>query len=142
MKKLADKLRCNAGESHYVSSLVGLFVALLFLAVILAITPIINQKQRLNSYVDAYARYIEVSGTTDIPASTIAQLSETYQITPTSPPVISTTYIGSTKHIQLETPFTITVEYEGEISVAGITLVPIKYPITAKAVGRSEMYWK
>lgn len=139
-KKIRRILLSERGDSSYISSFVYVLVVAIMIAFIINVFHIITVKQEMDHISDQLVKQIQLNGgkngDTDALFNYLAgELSEvsglTYQVN--SP--------GSTDHIQIGTPFYVSVT--GQCYLGGIWkfhLVPIN--IRAQGAGVSEHYWK
>lgn len=141
MKKLKRILSSRRGEGSYISAVVYVLVAVMFIALILNLFSVISAKQQLDICADQLTRQIQLSGEVGTETETLFDMLKAnigsvknvlYKV--------DTTYYNGRK-IQLGTLFKVTVTAEaslggfGDISIFKITLV-------SSAAGISEEYWK
>ncbi|MFT9493893.1 DUF4320 family protein [Anaerosolibacter sp.] len=126
-------LKCNKGEG-YIDTVVIVLVAMLIIALAMKVYPVFIAKNDLNAFVNELARVAEIEGrigsVTTVKAN---ELKETMGIDPT----ISWSRSG---RVQLNEEFTVTATQVVDIGFFEFGSYPIT--LTAKATGRSEVYYK
>ena len=130
MKKL---LRSRKGEG-YIDVCVIVLIVIVILALFTAVAPVLSAKIQLDNYADELAREAEISGR--IGAETTARAQTLNEKTGLSP----TIQWSRTGKIQLNQEFTVTCTVVQDIGFGEFGSFPIT--LTAKASGKSEVYWK
>lgn len=120
----------------YIDTLIGMMITFIVIALGLSILPVLIGQYMLSAEVHDLARDIAIVGEYD--GSTITVNGKAIQ--PTVKPENPTEEQYNGYKYQLGTEFTVTAEYEFNINIGGIASVDI--PLSAKATGRSETYWK
>lgn len=133
MKRLIEILRDQRGEG-YVDVVVILLVALLVIALGMKVFPVFVVKNELNTFANELARVAEIEGR--IGSATNIKENELEALMGFSPSVSWST----SGWVQLNNEFTVTVTREVDIGFFEFGSFPIT--LTAKASGRSEVYWK
>jgi Flp pilus assembly protein TadG len=133
LKRLKDILKDQRGEG-YVDVVVILLVALLVIALGMKVFPVFMAKNELNTFANELAREAEIEGR--IGSATNIKENELEALMGFSP-VVSWSTSG---RVQLNDEFTVTVTREVDIGFFEFGSFPIT--LTAKASGRSEVYWK
>lgn len=133
MKRLKEILRDQRGEG-YVDVVVILLVALLVIALGMKVFPVFVAKNELNTFANELARVAEIEGR--IGGATNIKENELEALMGFSPDVSWST----SGRVQLNNEFTVTVTQVVDIGFFEFGSFPIT--LTAKASGRSEVYWK
>jgi len=133
LKRLKDILKDQRGEG-YVDVVVILLVALLVIALGMKVFPVFVAKNELNTFANELARVAEIEGR--IGSATNIKENELEALMGFSPDVSWST----SGRVQLNDEFTVTVTREVDIGFFEFGAFPIT--LTAKASGRSEVYWK
>ncbi len=134
LSQLRRKWREQSGEG-YVDVIVLVLCVMLVLALAMRILPVFIQKQQLDVFATELVREAEVSGRVGSETSQRAAiLSEQMGLHPD----IEWSKSG---RIQLNDEITVTLTLETNIGLFGDF---VSFPITlqARAVGKSEVYWK
>ena len=126
-------LRSKRGEG-YIDVCVIVLIVIVRLALFTAVAPVISAKIQLDNYADELAREAEIAGR--IGAETTARAQTLTEKTGLSP----TIQWSRTGRIQLNQEFTVTCTVTKDIGFGTFGIFPIT--LTAKARGRSEIYWK
>lgn len=139
MKKLFFK-RALKGEM-YIDLLVNILVYMILLVLMIVLLPLFVYKANLNTYADKVLRVAEISGSTSTEEveKKIVSMREATGITPDSFSWSGTEYFGGSK-VQLgdEMVLTLVSKYNIGFGPFGDVFVPL----TSKAKGSSEIYWK
>jgi hypothetical protein len=133
LKRLKDILKDQRGEG-YVDVVVILLVVLLVIALGMKVLPVFVAKNELNTFANELARVAEIEGR--IGSATNIKENELEAIMGFSPDVSWST----SGRVKLNDEFTVTVTREVDIGFFEFGSFPIT--LTAKASGRSEVYWK
>ena len=126
-------LRSKRGEG-YIDVCVIVLIVIVILALFTAVAPVLSAKIQLDNYADELAREAEISGR--IGAETTARAQTLNEKTGLSP----TIQWSRTGKIQLNQEFTVTCTVVQDIGFGEFGSFPIT--LTAKASGKSEVYWK
>lgn len=129
LKVLKDK----RGEG-YIDAVVIVLVALLVIALAMKVLPVFIAKNELNTFANELARVAEIEGR--IGSVTTAKANE-LKATMDLDPTINWSTSG---RVQLNEEFSVTVSLEVDIGFFEFGSFPIT--LTAKATGRSEVYYK
>lgn len=130
MRKL---LRSKRAEGYF-NVVIIVLVVVMVIALIMAVAPVVSTKIQLENYADEIVREAEIAGRIGSETASRAQiLTEKTGISPR----IEWSRTGK---IQLNQEFTVTCTYTmdigfGEFGSFSVTL-------TARASGKSEVYWK
>ena len=126
-------LRSKRGEGYF-DVVVIVLVVVMVIALIMAVAPVISAKIQLDNYADELVREAEISGRIGSETTARAQvLTERTGIKPT----IQWSRLGK---VQLNQGFTVTCTYTMDIGFGEFGSFPVT--LTAKATGKSEVYWK
>ena len=126
-------LRSRRGEG-YIDVCVIVLIVIVILALFTAVAPVLSAKIQLDNYADELAREAEIAGR--IGTETTARAQTLTERTGLSP----TIQWSRTGKIQLNQEFTVTCTVVKDIGFGPFGSFPIT--LTAKASGRSEVYWK
>jgi hypothetical protein len=129
LKILKDK----RGEG-YIDAVVILLVALLVIALGMKVFPVFVAKNELNTFANELARVAEIEGS--IGSVTNNKANELEALMKINPTITWST----SGRVQLNDEFTVTVMRVVDIGFFEFGSFPIT--LTAKASGRSEVYWK
>ncbi|MDA3845704.1 MAG: DUF4320 family protein [Vallitaleaceae bacterium] len=129
LKILKDK----RGEG-YIDAVVILLVALLVIALGMKVFPVFVAKNELNTFANELARVAEIEGS--IGSVTNNKANELEALMKINPTITWST----SGRVQLNDEFTVTVMRVVDIGFFEFGSYPIT--LTAKASGRSEVYWK
>lgn len=128
------KLLKNRTAEGYIDTCVLVVCAMLVVAFSLKILPIFIAKQQLDTYAAELVREAEISGRVGEETDLREQLlNERMNILPT----VEWSETGS---IQLNHEVSVTVTLQTDLGFGGLGSFPIT--LTAKATGKSEVYWK
>ena len=115
--------------------MIVVLVVVMVIALIMAVAPVVSAKIQLDNYADEICREAEIAGRIGSETSARAQvLSERTGIIPTK---ITWSRVGN---VQLNQEFTVTLTYKMDIGFGEFGKFPVT--LTAKASGKSEVYWK
>lgn len=130
MRKL---LRSKRGEGYF-DVVIIVLVVVMVIALIMAVAPVVSAKIQLDNYADELVREAEISGRIGSETASRARvLTEKTGIKP----IIRWSRTGK---IQLNQEFTVTCTYQMDIGFGEFGSFPVT--LTARASGKSEVYWK
>ncbi|WP_326975352.1 DUF4320 family protein [Caproicibacter sp. BJN0012] len=140
-------MKSDKGEANYISTVVYIFIAVIFLAFILNLFSIISAKQQLDQCADQMVKQIQLAGgvnsdTEDLFEYLSGEIKGATNITYN----IDSSYhsprpSGMDKAIQLGTPFYITIT--GKAKLGGFwNFHLVNITVVANGAGVSERYWK
>ncbi|MEG1779436.1 MAG: DUF4320 family protein [Oscillospiraceae bacterium] len=139
MKRIRSCLFGNSGELAISTSVMFLlFMALLAMA--LSFFSVFCKIQVQNSFAHEIVRYAEIQGRTgeDV-QDEVRRMQETVNFDTTV--TWKAEYMDNNNDkIQLGEPLSVTVKSSASMGIGGI--ININVPLTSKATGRSERYWK
>ena len=125
-------LKSRRGEGYF-DIVIVVLVVVMVISLIIAVAPVVSAKIQLDNYDDELVREAEISGRIGSETTARAQvLSERTGIIPK----ITWSRVGK---VQLNQEFTVTCTYTMNIGFGEFGSFPIT--LTAKASGRSEVYW-
>ena len=128
-----ELLKSRRGEGYF-DILIVVLVVVMVISLIIAVAPVVSAKIQLDNYADELVREAEISGRIGSETTARAQvLSERTGIIPK----ITWSRVGK---VQLNQEFTVTCTYTMNIGFGKFGSFPVT--LTAKASGRSEVYWK
>lgn len=129
------KILCSKRGEGYIDVAVLVLCAMMVLALVVKVFPVYIAKNQLDTFANELCREAEISGHVGSETSERAQiLKEKTGLDPT----ISWSKTG---RIQLNEEFTVTVSMQCNIGLfGGFSSFPII--LTARASGKSEVYWK
>jgi hypothetical protein len=133
MNRVVKILKDKRGEG-YIDVVVILLVALLVIALGMKVFPVFIAKNELNTFANELARVAEIEGR--IGSATSIKANE-LEVTTGLEPTVSWSTSG---RVQLNDEFTVTVTQVVDIGFFEFGSFPVT--LTAKASGRSEIYWK
>ena len=141
MKKLKQILSSRRGEGGYISAVVFVLVAVMFIALILNLFSIISAKQQLDICADQLTRQIQLTGEVGTDTEVLFNMLkiEIGGVKNVSYKVDTTYFKG--KKIQLGTPFQVTVTAQASLGGFG-DIALFKLTLKSSAAGVSEEYWK
>lgn len=114
--------------------MIVVLVVVMAISLIIAVAPVVSAKIQLDNYADELVREAEISGRIGLETSARAQvLTEKTGIAPK----IKWSRTGK---IQLNQEFTVTCTYTMNIGFGEFGSFPVT--LTAKASGKSEVFWK
>ena len=134
-------LTSKKGEGTYVSTVIFVLVAVLFIAFTIRLFSIISAKQQMDACADQMVRQIQLAGEVDdrtdaLFASYCGRIAAVHDLQYE----IDTVY-NTGRKIQLGTPFTVTVTAEAYMGdFGGFGLFPLT--LVSQCGGVSEEYWK
>lgn len=130
--------KSRSGEG-YIDTVVVMFVAMLVIVFAVKLFPVFVAKNQLTSYATEICREAELSGRI---GSEVSQRAIVLSNQMRLAPVISweAEYIPGTNQVQLNNEILVTVEQKADIGFFSFGSFPIN--LTAKASGKSEVYWK
>ena len=125
-------MKSRRGEGYF-DIVIVVLVVVMVISLIIAVAPVVSAKIQLDNYDDELVREAEISGRIGSETTARAQvLSERTGIIPK----ITWSRVGK---VQLNQEFTVTCTYTMNIGFGEFGSFPIT--LTAKASGRSEVYW-
>ena len=125
-------MKSRRGEGYF-DIVIVVLVVVMVISLIIAVAPVVSAKIQLDNYADELVREAEISGRIGSETTARAQvLSERIGIIPK----ITWSRVGK---VQLNQEFTVTCTYTMNIGFGEFGSFPIT--LTAKASGRSEVYW-
>ena len=125
-------MKSRRGEGYF-DIVIVVLVVVMVISLIIAVAPVVSAKIQLDNYADELVREAEISGRIGSETTARAQvLSERTGIIPK----ITWSRVGK---VQLNQEFTVTCTYTMNIGFGEFGSFPIT--LTAKASGRSEVYW-
>ena len=128
-----ELLKSRRGEGYF-DIVIVVLVVVMVISLIIAVAPVVSAKIQLDNYADELVREAEISGKIGSETTARAQvLSERTGIIPK----ITWSRVGK---VQLNQEFTVTCTYTMNIGFGKFGSFPVT--LTAKASGRSEVYWK
>ena len=144
-EKIKYKIRnvlCDKTGEFYIQTLIGILIFMFVLVIGIAITPVMLAKIKMDYAADEIARYVALTGDSNISTVSIQGIIDTYNINDSD--IIITADIpeaeGETR-IQLADGFSETVNQPMQINFGGFNH-GFTITITSVARGRSEVYWK
>ena len=127
-----ELLKSRRGEGYF-DIVIVVLVVVMVISLIIAVAPVVSAKIQLDNYADELVREAEISGRIGSETTARAQvLSERTGIIPK----ITWSRVGK---VQLNQEFTVTCTYTMNIGFGKFGSFPVT--LTAKASGRSEVYW-
>lgn len=133
MKKILSILKSQKGTGCIDMS-TYFIAAMLVLAFFLAVAPVFTQKQQLDTFATQLCRTAEISGR--VGQETSERYEELCDQTTLSPEVSW----SQTGNVQLGETIQVTLTSTAYMRIGGVANVPV--PLTAKASGKSEVYFK
>ena len=130
MRKL---LRSKRAEGYF-DVVVIVLVVVMVIALIIAVAPVVSAKIQLDNYADELVREAEISGR--IGSETTSRARVLTEKTGLNPKI----EWSRTGKIQLNQEFSVTCTYTMDIGFGEFGSFPVT--LTAKASGKSEVYWK
>ena len=136
------KLLTDRSADFYIETLIGILLFVLVLMVGITITPVIIKKIKTDYAADEIARYISLTGDSDIGADDISNILAAYDLDISDITVTADVpeADGDTR-IQLSDGFSVKVIRPVNISFGGFAY-SFTVDITSVSRGRSEVYWK
>ncbi len=126
-------IKSKRGEGYF-DIVIVVLVVVMVISLIIAVAPVVSAKIQLDNYADELVREAEIAGRIGSETTARAQvLSEKTGIIPK----IAWSRTGK---VQLNQEFTVTLTYQMNIGFGEFGSFPVT--LTAKASGRSEVYWK
>ncbi len=126
-------LKSRRGEGYF-DIVIVVLVVVMVISLIIAVAPVVSAKIQLDNYADELVREAEISGKIGSETTARAQvLSERTGIIPK----ITWSRVGK---VQLNQEFTVTCTYTMNIGFGEFGSFPVT--LTAKASGKSEVFWK
>ena len=130
---MKQKWKKRSGEG-YIDTCVLVLAAMLVLALAVKVLPVFTAKHQLDTFAAELVREAEISGRVGSETTARAQvLSERLKMAPDI-------RWSCTGRIQLNEEVTVTLTMEMDMGFGGLGSFPVR--LTAKASGRSEVYWK
>jgi hypothetical protein len=126
-------LNSNRGDM-LIGVTVIVFMSMFVIAFALRVFPVFIEKQQLDTYASELCRVAAISGRVGSETNArMGKLNQTYNLSP------SVTW-SKTGRIQLNEEITVQCSVTRNIGFGGIG--PFSVPLTGRASGRSEVYWK
>lgn len=131
--------KSKRGEG-YIDVIVIMLSAMMVIALAVKVFPVFIQKYKLDYFANELCRTAEVSG--QVGSETVTREAELKYQTGLNPSVLwSGKFISGSKRIQINNSITVTLKQTMNIGLFGsFGWVPVE--LSAKATGRSEVYWK
>lgn len=133
MKRIRNILKSQKGNGYFDMG-VYFVLSMLVIAFFVAVFPVYTQKQQLDTFATQLCRTAEISGR--VGEETDDRYRELCDQTTLSP----TVDWSKTGNIQLGETINVTLHSTGYIRIGGVASVSV--PLTAKASGKSEVYYK
>lgn len=132
-------IKSRKGEG-YLDVILVVLSAMLVIALIIKVFPVFIAKHRMDTFASELCRTAEISG--QVGHHTSAREAELVEQTGVKPTISWTAdYVYGTKKIQLNENITVELRYTVDIGLFGsFGSFPIE--LSARATGRSEVYWK
>ncbi|RPF43396.1 uncharacterized protein DUF4320 [Hydrogenoanaerobacterium saccharovorans] len=135
---MLHKFRDNQGSAAPEIA-VGFLVFMMFLVLAVTFLPQYVRKQELDTAATEIARYIEIKGVVnDDVYYYVEEIKDVINMDFNCS--IDADYYGSSRKIQLEKKFKVTLSYDSKFGIGGVISVPL--PIKGHAYGVSEKYIK
>lgn len=132
-------LKSKRGEG-YIDVIVIIISTMLVIALAVKVFPVFIVKHQLDTYAAELCRTAEIAG--EIGTETTKRAEELKSETGITPVVTwSPSYIPGTNRVQLNQKIDVTLKYEVSIGILG-SMGSFPIELTARATGRSEVYWK
>lgn len=141
-KSKLKKLLTDRSADFYIETLIGILLFVTVLSIGITITPVIISKIKTDYAADEIARYISLTGDTDIGADDISNILAAYGLNISDITVTADDpeENGDTR-IQLSEGFSVKVLHPVSVSFGGFAY-SFTVDITSVSRGRSEVYWK
>lgn len=133
MNALRRKLKSKSGIALYLEYMIILLMMMSVIATALEVAGVMSVKKGIEDMATETARYVELRGAAD--DSVYGEFARLKSVTGVDAELSIDGEFSSGRKLQLEAPFTVTVDAEGHI-------FNIPVPLVAKATGRSEVYQK
>lgn len=132
-------LQSKSGEG-YVDVIIFIISAMLVIALAVNVLPVFIAKHQLDFFANELCRTAEIAGR--IASETAARAQELQEQTGINPVITWTaSFVPGTGRVQLNGKITVTLKHTVNIGLFGsFGSFPIE--LTARATGRSEVYWK
>jgi len=132
-------LQSKSGEG-YVDVIIFIMSAMLVIVLAVNVLPVFIAKHQLDYFADELCRTAEIAG--QIASETTAREQELKEQTGINPAIMWTaSFVPGTGRVQLNGKITVTLKHTVNIGLFGsFGSFPIE--LTARATGRSEVYWK
>ena len=132
-------LKSKSGEG-YTDVIVIILSAMLVIALAVRVFPVFIAKHQLDFFANELCRTAEIAG--QIASETAARAQELQEQTGINPVITWTaSFVPGTGRVQLNGKITVTLKHTVNIGLFGsFGSFPIE--LTARATGRSEVYWK
>ena len=132
-------LKSKSGEG-YTDVIVIILSAMLVIALAVRVFPVFIAKHQLDFFANELCRTAEIAG--QIASETTARTQELQEQTGINPAIMWTaSFVPGTGRVQLNGKITVTLKHTVNIGLFGsFGSFPIE--LTARATGRSEVYWK
>lgn len=147
MRRICRILKSEGGVADYLSAVVYVLIVVMVLSLAVNVFSVLAVKRQMDLTADQMAKQIQLAGGTNheteelfqtLCAEMTAAENISYQVQAS---YYSPKPSGMTHAIQIGNSFTVTIY--GEAQLGGMwRLTAIQIPITAKAAGVSERYWK
>jgi len=128
-------LKERRGEG-YIDTVIGMLCIMLIIVFSIRLFPVFTAKQQLDTFANELVRQAEIVGSTNI-SDRIAELKEQ---TGLDPAITWDCDYYSGNRVQLNSRITVTLTHTADIGFFTFGSFPIE--LTAKATGRSEVYYK
>ena len=140
MKTIFRKVREQKGSS-YIDVIIGFFVAVMVLAMIMQVMPVIIMKSELGNLATAASRIISIEGqySTDVQGK-IDAYRVSHGMEEVTISLNGTEFIPSTEKIQLNDLIVVNVQAGCDLGFFTFGSFPVT--LNNKAEARSEVYWK
>ena len=128
-------LKNNRGEG-YIDYVIGLFCIMIVIAFVVTIMPVFTTKQQLDIFATEIVREAEIKGSTSVSS----RISTMRDQTGLSPDIDWDCDYFSGSRVQLNGDISVTLTETVDIGFFSFGSFPIE--LTAKATGKSEVYYK
>lgn len=135
------RLLRDKGGGSYIDIIIGCMVAVLFLALISKVMPVIIYKNQLGSFATGVSRIISVEGCYSQEVMNEIQVyRERVGIGPVNISLEGTQFISGSSKVQLNGIIEVTISSNYNLGIGSFGSFPVT--LKNKAQARSEIYWK
>ncbi len=139
--RIAKKLKSRSAD-FYIQTLLGILIFILVLFIGMTLMPVMVGKIRVDYAADEIARYVALSGDTNIPQSSLNKILDTYKIPLSNVQIVADEPEPSgVTLVQLSDGFSVTVNNPVVLNFGGFSY-SFSVNVSSIARGRSEVYWQ
>lgn len=139
--ELLEKFKSKNAD-FYIQTLIGILIFIFVLIIGITIVPVMISKIRVDYAADEIARYVALTGDTNVPSSSIQNILDTYNLDISEINIVADNpESGGETRVQLSDGFSVTVNHPVSVNFGGFGYA-FNVDVRSVSRGRSEIYWQ